>query len=150
MDNYDILDIGDEAEAYAVFLKKRDYVYFLDREVWGAEVVSSEKYYINKITREPEIELKPDLIIEEISWSPSSPEQGNSITFTVTIKNQGTGDATFFHVYYYIDDSYSDMDNIYRLPAGSTIRQNFTWTANKCGDVQVKAVADAGGDRLSG
>ena len=99
-----------------------------------------------EIPREPEIEPKPDLIIEDISWSPSDPEQGDPITFTVSIKNQGAGDATFFQVYYYIDDIYQDMDNIYGLPAGSTTTQSFTWTANKCGDVQVMAVADATDD----
>jgi subtilase family serine protease len=85
----------------------------------------------------------PDLIIQDISWSPSSPEQGDTVTFTATIKNQGTGDATAFYIYYYVDGSYHAMDTVYSLSAGSTTTETFTWTASKCGNVQVKAVADA-------
>jgi len=32
----------------------------------------------------------PDLIVTGISWSPSSPVAGNAVTFSATIKNQGT------------------------------------------------------------
>jgi len=83
-----------------------------------------------------------DYIIQDISWSPNSPEQGDSITFTVTIKNQGVWDDSQFSVYYYIDGSYYDMDTIYGMGTGSTKTETFTWTADRCGNVHVKAVAD--------
>ena len=86
---------------------------------------------------------KPDLVIQDISWSPSNPEQGDTITFTVKIKNQGDGNAGSSTVNYYIDGSNVDSDSVPALSAGSTSTQTFTWTANKCGDVQIKAVADA-------
>ena len=87
---------------------------------------------------------RPDLIIQDISWSPSSPNQEDTITFYVEVKNQGLGSVESFYVYYYIDDSYTDYDYLSCTPsAGSISTQSFTWTANKCRDVQVKAVADA-------
>jgi archaellum component FlaG (FlaF/FlaG flagellin family) len=90
--------------------------------------------------------LKPDLIIKDISWSPSSPDKGDTIKFTVKIKNQGSGSAGSSTVKYYIDGSYADYDSVSKLSAGSTSTETFTWTADKCGDVKVKAVADANKD----
>ena len=87
--------------------------------------------------------LKPDLIITDISWSPSNPDDGDTIAFTVTIKNQGSGSAGSSTVKYYIDGSYVASDSAPSLSAGSSSTQTFTWTASKCGNVQVKAVADA-------
>ena len=48
--------------------------------------------------------ITPDLIIETITWSPAHPSIGNKVTFTVTVKNQGSGKAGYSHVAYYIDD----------------------------------------------
>jgi subtilase family serine protease len=33
----------------------------------------------------------PDLVVTDISWNPASPATGNAVTFSATIKNQGTG-----------------------------------------------------------
>jgi hypothetical protein len=33
---------------------------------------------------------QPDLIVTDISWSPATPKEGDNITFSATIKNQGT------------------------------------------------------------
>jgi archaellum component FlaG (FlaF/FlaG flagellin family) len=85
----------------------------------------------------------PDLIIQDISWSPGSPKQGDIITYTVTIKNQGSGSAGTSTAKYYVDGSYVASDSVPSLSAGSISTQTFTWTANKCENVQVKAVADA-------
>ncbi|NQE45143.1 hypothetical protein C5S31_03850 [ANME-1 cluster archaeon GoMg2] len=112
---------------------------------WG-QVVQESNENNNCLTAYLEVkesEQKPDLVIQDISWSPSSPEQGDTITFTVKIKNQGTGSAESSTVKYYIDSSYVASDSVSTLSAGSISTQTFTWSANKCGDVQVKAVTDA-------
>ncbi|NQE52964.1 Cell surface glycoprotein, partial [ANME-1 cluster archaeon GoMg3.2] len=131
-----------------------------DQPCFGPQAFSDFTIHIKKIE-----EMMPDLIIQDISWSPSNPKQGDTITFIVTVKNQGKGDAGASYVYYYINDSYVDCDYVPSLPADSTsiqpfalaadkrvstllddptfTQQSFTWTANKCGDVQVNAVADA-------
>ncbi|SHO43404.1 CARDB domain-containing protein [Anaerocolumna xylanovorans] len=33
----------------------------------------------------------PDLVVTDISWNPASPAAGNSVVFSATVKNQGTG-----------------------------------------------------------
>src|SRR5204863_5793586 len=33
---------------------------------------------------------QPDLIVTDVSWSPANPAPGNAVTFSATIKNQGT------------------------------------------------------------
>ena len=131
-----------------------------DQPCFGPQAFSDFTIHIKKIE-----EMMPDLIIQDISWSPSNPKQGDTITFIVTVKNQGKGDAGASYVYYYINDSYVDCDYVPSLPADSTsiqpfalaadkrvstllddptfTQQSFTWTANKCGNIQVKAVADA-------
>ncbi|UKS29077.1 discoidin domain-containing protein [Paenibacillus sp. HWE-109] len=35
----------------------------------------------------------PDLIVQNVSWSPSNPQPGNAVSFTVTVKNQGADPA---------------------------------------------------------
>jgi len=99
---------------------------------------NNEQFGKNRITY-----YIPDLIIQDISWDKSSPKPGDTITFTVKIKNQESGPAKSFYVYYYIDDSYVDYDYVSSLSAGAISTQSFTWTANKCGNVRVKAAADA-------
>ena len=86
---------------------------------------------------------KPDLIVQDISWDKGSPKQGDTITFYVKVKNQGSGSAGTSTVKYYIDGSYVGSDTVPSLSVGSTSTQTFTWKANKCGNVQVKAIADA-------
>jgi len=100
-------------------------------------IYPSDDYYIRVE------EKKPDLIIKDISWSPSNPNMGDTITFTVKIKNQGSGSAGSSTVKYYISLSYVDFDSVPSLSAGSTSTQTFTWTADKCGDLTVTAKADA-------
>src|SRR5260370_36838682 len=31
-----------------------------------------------------------DLVASQVAWTPSTPSAGNTVTFTVTVKNQGT------------------------------------------------------------
>ncbi|NQX67633.1 discoidin domain-containing protein [Paenibacillus alba] len=35
----------------------------------------------------------PDLIVQSVNWSPSNPQPGNSVSFTVVVKNQGIDPA---------------------------------------------------------
>jgi subtilase family serine protease len=85
---------------------------------------------------------KPDLIVSSISWSPSSPREGNTVTFTVTIKNQGGGDAGYFKTSYSIDGAKKGEWSISGLSAGQTVTKTFTWTA-VVGGHTVSAFADS-------
>ena len=86
--------------------------------------------------------LPPDLIIETITWSPENPAIGNMVTFTVTIKNQGSGPSGSSYVAYYIDDTYLTSDYVNPIDAGASADETFTWTA-QAGSHVIKAVADS-------
>ena len=80
---------------------------------------------------------KPDLIVTDISWTPSAPAAGNSVIFRATVKNQGTAatsPSAPFTVAFYRNgielgrtDSYAAS-----IPAGSSVtltQSGGAWTA---------------------
>lgn len=85
--------------------------------------------------------LAPDLVIQNITWSPASPLIGHSMGFTVTIKNQGKSSAGYSWVYFYIDDSNRFQQNMGGIDAGVTVTITFAWIA-QAGSHAIKAVAD--------
>jgi hypothetical protein len=86
--------------------------------------------------------VAPDLMIEDITWSPSNPAAGGEVTFTITLKNQGDASAKIFYVQCYVDGSALGggyyVDNLY---AAQTTPVVFDWTAIS-GTHIFKAVAD--------
>ncbi len=86
--------------------------------------------------------LPPDFIIETITWSPESALMGDTVTFTVTIKNQGSGKSDYSYVTCYIDDNYLASDYVNPIDAGASANETFTWTA-EAGSHTIKAVADS-------
>jgi len=82
-----------------------------------------------------------DLIIEQIIWTPSEPIIGDTVTFTVTVKNQGGAGSDYTHVAYYIDDNQVSSDYIEPISANTTDNQTFTWTAI-AGEHVIKAFVD--------
>jgi len=84
----------------------------------------------------------PDLIIKTITWSPVNPLMGDTVTFTVTIKNQGNGKAGSSHVAYYIDNALLTSDSVISIDPGDTVMKTFTWAA-QAGSHDIKAVADS-------
>ena len=89
--------------------------------------------------------LPPDFIIETITWSPENALMGDTVTFTVTIKNQGSGKSDYSHVAYYIDDTYLASDYVSPIDPGASANETFTWTA-RAGSHDIKAVADYNDD----
>ena len=85
--------------------------------------------------------LLPDLIIEEITWSPESPGTGDNVTFSVTIKNQGVGEASSSRVYFYVDELIFDYQEVEEIAAGGTVTKAFLWIA-RAGSHTIEAVAD--------
>ncbi len=84
----------------------------------------------------------PDLIVIDISWSPANPAAGNAVTFSATIKNQGTGatpEGVIHGVAFQIDGAGTTLwsDNYTSsIPAGSSVTVTVnggtagsTWTA---------------------
>src|SRR5659263_663156 len=63
----------------------------------------------------------PDLIIQDITWDPTSPKTRDTVTFTVTYKNQGTLSAgRGFYVSLYVDGTYVKYNSVADLTAGSS------------------------------
>ncbi|MFC1982511.1 CARDB domain-containing protein, partial [Chloroflexota bacterium] len=85
--------------------------------------------------------LAPDLVIQNITWSPESPSAGDNVTFTVTIRNRGSGKASSSLVDFYIDDSSRDHNNVQEVDVSANVTKTFTWTA-QAGSHAIKAVAD--------
>jgi uncharacterized repeat protein (TIGR01451 family) len=69
----------------------------------------------------------PDLIIQNISWSPEDPTLDETVTFTVNIKNQGAGRALNFHVAFLMDDALLKSELIPRLDAGASVNATYDW-----------------------
>jgi subtilase family serine protease len=89
-------------------------------------------------------DANPDLIVQIISLSPENPAIDDTVTITVTIKNQGTVAAGISNVVCYVDTTILDTKSIDPLNAGVMRTATFTWKATE-GSHTVKAVADASG-----
>jgi subtilase family serine protease len=85
--------------------------------------------------------IQPDLTITNISWLPVNPSVGDTVVFTVLLKNLGGGKASNFHVGFYIDNVFAGSDSIYATNGGTTTNMTFEWPAQN-GRHIFKAVAD--------
>jgi subtilase family serine protease len=88
--------------------------------------------------------LLPDLIIDDISWSPTEPSLSDNVSFTVTVTNQGSGVSDNSTINFYTDDTYQDTEQTSKLEAGASENVTFTWLA-KLGSHEIKAVIVTGG-----
>jgi hypothetical protein len=93
------------------------------------------------ITPSPTPISLPDLIVQDITWSPTNPSAGDTVTFTVTIKNKGNSGAGSSTVKYYVDGSQVDFDLINLITSGGVATQTFTWSTQS-GTHVIKAIAD--------
>jgi len=82
-----------------------------------------------------------DFIVQDITWSPTELSVGDRITFTVTVMNQGAGDATDSRVELYIDKVKVGHKEFGDIDASDTAGATFTWKAEE-GSHQIKAVID--------
>lgn len=89
----------------------------------------------------------PDLKIESISLSPEEPHPGENITFTATVKNNGSTAAEKSEIRYDIkgnNESYTGVTSIPALAAGETGTGIFFWTPGTEGQIEVKVTVDSG------
>jgi subtilase family serine protease len=82
-----------------------------------------------------------DLIIQDITWSPQSPSEGDMVFFTITAKNQGVGKAEYSWLAYYIDDIYQNSLFVSELDADASTNVTCNWTA-QAGLHTIRAVAN--------
>jgi subtilase family serine protease len=84
----------------------------------------------------------PDLAIDSLTTSPEKISIGDTVTFTVTIKNQGDGQAGTCMLAGYIDEQILNTVEIDPLDANNTVVKTFTWKA-KAGPHTFRAVIDS-------
>jgi len=85
----------------------------------------------------------PDLVVEDLFWSPVQPYDGCQVKFTAVISNLGDENAQGpFKVSYYVDDIKMGEWIINELAPGDNVTEYFTWTATG-GDHVVKVFADS-------
>ncbi|RKX84176.1 MAG: hypothetical protein DRP57_06440, partial [Spirochaetes bacterium] len=85
----------------------------------------------------------PDLIVEDIYWTPEKPLLGEPITIHVRVKNKGDGDAVNpFNVLLEVE-GVKLVDKVNRLNAGSSITLSFSSPQLFCGSHDVYAKVDA-------
>jgi subtilase family serine protease len=87
------------------------------------------------------VPIGPDLIIESIDWSHNDPSAGETVTFTVTVKNDGGSRADASLVYIYIDNSLRGYQDIPDMDPGTRVIRTFDWKVT-LGSHAIKAVAD--------
>lgn len=89
----------------------------------------------------------PDLVVTDLSISPSAPTQGDSVTFTATVKNQGNASGAPGVVAFKVDGTtVSTSANITSvLAAGSSTTVTGTWTASGVGSRAITATVDNNG-----
>lgn len=96
----------------------------------------------------------PDLIIQSISHTPTNPNPGQSVTFTVTLQNTSTADVGLVEVGFYQNlaaapndsTTTSGTDRVTVVPANSTSELIFTVSAPSVGTYTAWAFADRDGD----
>src|SRR4030043_88082 len=85
--------------------------------------------------------LAPDLIIQSITWSPTNPSVGDSLIFSIVIKNQGNIKSRYTNVNVYIDGNSRGIQDVAEINPGASLTKNHNWTALS-GQHALRAVAD--------
>lgn len=89
--------------------------------------ISAGGLNINKIDFTTVAPGLPDLIVTDISWNPANPAAGAAVTFSATIKNQGTGPTpagVINGVAFQIDGAGTTLwsdNNTSSIPAGASV-----------------------------
>ncbi len=82
-----------------------------------------------------------DLVIDEITWSPENPTENTTVTFTVTVRNQGGVQSDSFPVSCFVDNVLLTSAEIGPIQPGIQATSNFTWEA-QAGSHTIRMVAD--------
>lgn len=123
-------------------------------DVWTLNDCGYGTVYVQPVIVDPPCDpCKPDVRITDISWSPSSPTPGQTVTFTATIRNYGdkaTPVGVDVGTGFRINGSYlgamfvrNNSGQVTNLPAGDSYTGtcNATWTATGT-QFSIQAIAD--------
>jgi uncharacterized repeat protein (TIGR01451 family) len=85
--------------------------------------------------------LAPDLVIPTLTWTPDNPSRGDTVTFSITISNQGSSASQFTSVNFYIDGVARGPKDVTAIEPGKSVTKTYNWPALS-GDHFLKAVID--------
>jgi PGF-pre-PGF domain-containing protein len=85
----------------------------------------------------------PDLVIEELSWTPANPAPGDTVTVTATVRNRGTGKSEETSLAYNIDGTWMGERIIPGLEPGLSSPISFAWNPEAEGTANILAWADS-------
>ncbi|OGN95639.1 MAG: hypothetical protein A2Y89_03530 [Chloroflexi bacterium RBG_13_51_18] len=85
--------------------------------------------------------LAPDLIIQSITWSPTNPSGGDSVVFSIVIKNQGNVQSHTTSLNFFIDGNTRGTREVAAINPGATLTKTYTWTV-LTGQHTLQAVID--------
>lgn len=88
----------------------------------------------------------PDVSVDKVTMSPTSPKVGDKVTISATIANNGTGDASNVQVKFSIDSTSIGTQTVARIAPQDTKSVSVSWTADKEGARVAKAEATVTGD----
>lgn len=108
---------------------------------WKQREVCRNNAWVNEYQRCPT--QLPDMVIDDISWTPEQPLEEQRMHLVVRFSNRGSGSSTAVHYNcFYIDGVEVERDSVGPTDPGSTGHINeFDWTAT-VGRHTVRAVAD--------
>ncbi|AKB27443.1 cell surface protein [Methanosarcina siciliae T4/M] len=142
------LSVGEEKEVIFSLVPDREG----QMEVKGRIDSGTDVYELdeknNEFTKIVDVKIiRPDLIIESLSLNPASPEVGDNITFTVSVKNNGLRDSESSELKYYINGTNLTQEGKISIPEiviGETTTGIFHWVPEAEGNIDVRLVADSG------
>ena len=105
-------------------------------------IESNESNNTRAATISPTHPAPSDLTVQNIDWSPENPVVGEMVTFTVTVKNQGSGQAVWSNMAFYVDDIYLTSSSVGILGSGATAAIDISWEA-QAGLHTINAIADS-------
>jgi subtilase family serine protease len=85
--------------------------------------------------------IAADLIIESITWSPQTVSMGETVTFTVQVKNQGNKTSSYCSIEFFIDDASRGQKDCRQLEPGECKTFTYTWVTQPSQHI-VKATID--------
>ncbi len=83
-----------------------------------------------------------DLTIDPVTWLPDKPSPGDTLTFTVTVRNRGYAETITTRLNYYVDGERADSIVVKSLTYGNIQSSTFTWVVEE-GSHTFRFVADS-------
>ena len=91
--------------------------------------------------------LLPDLVVDAIAWTPGNAPVGSLVTFTVWVRNDGSGDTPPFTVSVFPDGESKPTWRVAfpAIASGQVENESFSWVVD-AGDHVFRIVLDEDGD----